>query len=108
MINWYKKYVNYIVGILLGMLCAKSCNMNRTERWYKSEISKNEYIIDSLTQNIRILNDSVYIYNINTESLVNRIGELQDQIQDLKTTNKHFQRTQNTLIATNKSLIENK
>jgi hypothetical protein len=42
--NWYKKYVNYIVGVLLGMLCAKSCSMNRTERWYNSKLIEKELI----------------------------------------------------------------
>lgn len=106
--NWYKKYVNYIVGCLVAMLCLKSCNLNRMERWYNSELSKKEYVIDSLGNNMIKMHDSIYIYTINHDILVQRIAEMEEQLEYLKLSNKHFQRTQSTLINTNKNLSEQK
>jgi hypothetical protein len=52
------------------------------------------------------MNDSIYIYNINNDIAMDKINKLTNQINDLKTTNKYFQRIQSALINTNKNLSE--
>ena len=58
--TFYKKYVNYIVGILLVMYCMKSCKSCSLERelvWnentYRYEIELLENKVDSLEKQIK-------------------------------------------------------
>ena len=102
--TFYKKYVNYIVGILLVICCAKSCKSCSLERelmWnentYRYEIELLENQVDSLEYMIDVRDDSInklyYILNIKTSEM--------KRLDDI---NNHLKNTNKGLIETTKNL----
>ena len=101
----YEKYKNWIVVILIGLFCFKSCqSCSRSRQLEFNNIKHIEIIekynddIDSLNKTIQIINDSLNLYKVTNEIL-------KDNIDMLKFTNKHYQQTNKTLIQTNKEIL---
>ena len=100
----YKKWVNWIVVILLCLYGMKSCQSCSRERRLEFNEIKYEIVIDSLTSTIydykeviRAYSDTINIKNVEIEAL-QRSNDM------LKGINRHFQSTNRTLINTNRDL----
>ena len=101
MISLYKKYVNYIVGILFALLCGKSCQKCTAERqldWqsheYENLLDSIYNINDSLKYDVKRLNDSIIYFKYE----LNKVKSEAEKLQDL---NMYFRRTNSRLIEKN-------
>ena len=110
--SWYRKYIDWIVVILVCLLALKSCqscsrnhalnfveyNHNQSEMVLKDSIVSQNDIITSQLRSI----DSLHIELRNSQL---QVQILRDEITELRDMNKHFQTTNHTLVSTNKELI---
>lgn len=119
----YQKYKDWFVVGLLMLFCFKSCqscsksrtiefNDKKNIELINSINTKNSIIVDSLKQDIYILNDSIdhmntdiQIYLSKIQSLEGTIDIYKDENQNLKANNKHYRNTNQVLVNTNKQII---
>lgn len=119
----YQKYKDWFVVGLLMLFCLKSCqscsksrtiefNDKKNIELIDSINAKNSIIVDSLKQDIYILNDSIdsmntdiQIYLSKIQSLEGTIDIYKDENQNLKANNKHYRNTNQVLVNTNKQII---
>lgn len=103
--EWYHKYKDYIIVILLILLSFKGCqSCTKTRQLEYMEIEKC-FIIDSLEKinnnlndNIDSLNNVITLYKYKSETL-------QDFNENLKRTNNNLSKSNRNLSETNKNLI---
>lgn len=104
--EFYNKYVNWVVIILICLVMVKGCQSCSGRRQIEFNEIKTEQISDSL-------NITIYSLNRQIDSL-NKVISLKDKdIEYLRTTNetleasnKYYRNTNNTLINTNKRLTD--
>lgn len=95
--EFFNKYKNYILIILLVFLALKSCKTCTLQNRYKYQEIQKEFLIDSMQSiidnyenNNKYLKDTIY-------SLKNENTILKEVIVDLKADKKHFQTTNKNL-----------
>ena len=108
----YIKYRDVLVGLLMTLLCFKSCQSCSRDRIIEFQSIKNEVLVDSLKRDINVLNSQkdsmtsdIQLYISNIQSLNNTIDIYKEEIQDLKADNKHYRNTNRVLINTNNQII---
>lgn len=100
----YRKYINWVVIILLFLFClksCKSCSLERKLEWnnkvYLQEIESRDIKIDSLNEFIKKQNDSITLLNY---SIYNK----NEETKRLNDINNHLKNTNKGLIETTKNL----
>lgn len=108
----YNKYKNIIVGILLVLLCFKSCQSCSRNKTIEFNDKKNIVLVDSLKNHISILNEDIdsmrndiNIYINEIQTLNSTINIYKDANQILKDDNKHYRNTNRVLVNTNNQII---
>lgn len=102
--NFIDKYYNIIICILIGLFLLKNCQSCSKQRTIEYNQYNYELKLDSLKEinnyyqlQNNILKDSIGKYKIYVE-------QLNDKIEILKSSNKHYQSTNKILINTNSNL----
>lgn len=113
--EFYSKYVNYIVGILLSLFLFKSCQSCSLNRTIKYNDNKNSLLVDSLINNIYKLNkdidslENIIIINNNEIlNLTNIVNQYKIINNNLNESNKYYMNTNKILINTNKQIVNSK
>lgn len=107
-IEFYKRYVHIIVGVLFVLFIGKSCSKCSDERRYQFNVRNYITRIDSLnkvnvskTDTINMLYDSLRIYKL-------ELNNLEKKVNELSADKKHLQKSQYSLIQSNRILIRDK
>lgn len=106
--EFYKKYINYIVIVLIGMVMIKGCQCCNKDRQMVYKSSQYEIIIDSLNNNIDSLSKEIDALKDTNVLYINEIKNLTKNNKSLNEANRYYRNTNNTLVNTNKKLTENK
>lgn len=111
--EFYKKYINWIVIILICFVMIKGCQGCNKERQIEFNKATYEHIIDSLIDEnnslnkcIDSLNKCIDLKNKDIEHLNITNSTYSVAYEKLSESNKILQRTNNTLVNTNKHLTE--
>ena len=104
--EFYNKYINWIVVVLICLVMLKGCQSCTKERRLEFNEIRTEQIVDSLNNEISSLYKQIDSLN-NDIALKNKdINHLKSTNDNLSTANKHYRVTNNTLVNTNKKLTE--
>ena len=104
--EFYNKYINWIVLILICLVMIKGCQNCSGRRHIEFNEIKTVQITDSLNTTIDSLNKRIDSLN-KTISLKDKdIEYLKSTNENLKISNKYYRNTNNVLISTNKKLTE--
>lgn len=108
----YNKYKDWFVIGLVMLFCFKSCQSCSRSRVIEFNNKNHTEMIDSLKQDISILNDSVDNMNANIQLHLSKIQSLERTIdiykeenKGLKDDNKHYRNTNRVLVNTNNQII---
>lgn len=104
--EFYNKYINWIVIILICLVMIKGCQNCTGRRQMEFNEIKSTQIYDSLNITIDSLNKQVDSLNEVISLKDKDIEYLKSTNENLKTSNKYYQNTNNMLINTNKKLTE--
>ena len=96
----YKKYVNYIVGILFALWCGSSCKRCSLERQLDWKDYNCEIVLDSLKDENGILNKKIDSLNNEIILYKYKVIHLEEAEKSLKENNKYLR-------SSNKELIKN-
>jgi hypothetical protein len=93
-----KQYYIYIIVFLVFVIMIKGCNSSRTERIYEHNISKHEYIIDSLKASIDVKNleQKCYCDTINALRYENKL--IKDVLIDTKKDKEYYRKVNKDLV----------
>lgn len=108
--EFYNKYKNYIVVVLLAALCFKSCQSCMRNRTILYNDIKYHKIVDSLKNVIESKDMEIdsLIYDNNAYKITilnNAIDQYKASNETLKEANKHYMNTNKILVNTNKQII---
>lgn len=99
--KFYKKYINWIVIILIAMVGFKSCQSCSKSRIIEYNAIKNE-------ECIKKLHDTMYIFSKEIDSLENIIALYKKDVEMLEGNNELLIETNRYYKETNNTLIKNK
>ena len=103
--EFYTKYVNYIVIVLMLIIGLKSCQRcSMTRQLHYSESKHSEYV-DSLQSDIHILMNTVDSLKYEIQTRDSEISYLKENNKSLTDANKHYRTTNSDLVRTNKNII---
>lgn len=110
--NLYNKYKNWVVILLFGMFCFKSCQSCSNKRQlafnnikHNKQLEQYSNEIDSLNIIILKKDNELIMKNDSINLLQSKIDMLIENNETLKNNNRHYQQTNKTLIQTNKEII---
>lgn len=106
--EFYNKYINWIVIILVCFIILKGCQSCSMDRRFEYKTNQTEQIIDSLNNHIDSLNDVINLMNKDIEYLNASNNTLNQANKNLTDANKHYRDANNVLVNTNKQLTEQK
>ena len=96
--EFYKKYVNYIVGLLFALWCGSSCKRCSLERQLDWKDYNCEIVLDSLKNTNDILNRRIDSLNNEITVYKYKVIHLEELEQSLKENNKYLRTSNNQLI----------
>jgi hypothetical protein len=102
--SFIKKYSQYIIIILLALFLLKNCQSCNKQRQLDYTIYNYEIVLDSM----QFLNDKYMLENRDLRDSIGlyklEVKMLNDKVDILKGSNKHYQQTNRILVNTNKNL----
>lgn len=104
--EFYNKYVNWVVIILICLVMVKGCQSCSGKRQIEFNEIKTEQISDSLNITIDSLNRQIDSLNKVISLKDKDIEYLKATNETLEASNKYYRNTNNTLINTNKKLTD--
>ena len=104
--EFYNKYVNWIVIVLICLAMIKGCQSCTRKRQVRFNEIKTEQMSNSLNITIDSLNRQIDSLNKVISLKDKDIEYLKATNESLETSNKYYRNTNNTLINTNKKLTD--
>ena len=102
--NFIKRYSQHIIIILLALFLLKNCQSCSKQRQLDYTIYNYEMVLDSM----QFLNDKYMLENKDLRDSIGlyklEVKMLNDKVDILKGSNKHYQQTNRILVNTNKNL----
>lgn len=104
--EFYNKYINWIVIVLICLVMVKGCQSCTGKRQVEFNEIKTEQMSDSLNITIDSLNRQIDSLNKVISLKDKDIEHLKATNETLEASNKYYRSTNNTLINTNKKLTD--
>jgi len=104
--EFYNKYINWIVIVLICLVMVKGCQSCTGRRQVEFNEIKTEQMSDSLNITIDSLNRQIDSLNKVISLKDKDIEHLKATNETLEASNKYYRNTNNTLINTNKKLTD--